>query len=82
MAYAQSRSMNAELNEGATDGKYKKIVVDRGGIGVAQSATTRARVDLHDVWYGTHEEQIKTRPDGVPVHTPNYVQTPPSQAGF
>lgn len=82
MAYAPSRSMNAELNEGATDGKYKKIVVDRGGLGVANSATVRHRVDLNDVWYGRHEDEVKVRPDGKAVHTPNYVQTPPSQAGF
>jgi hypothetical protein len=82
MAYAQSRSMNSELNEGATDGKYKKIVVDRGGIGATTSATTRARVDLNDVWFGRHEDEFKTRPDGQVVRTPNYVQTPPSQAGF
>lgn len=82
MAHATPRSMNAELNEGATDGKYKKIIVDRGGLGVTQSATTRARIDLNDVWYGRHEDEIKIRPDGQPVHTPNFVQTPPSQAGF
>lgn len=82
MAYAPSRSMNAELNEGATDGKYKKLVVDRGGLGVASSATVRHRVDLNDVWYGRHEEAVKMRPDGKPVHTPNYVPTPPAQAGF
>jgi hypothetical protein len=82
MAYPTARSMNAELNEGATDGKYKKIVVDRGGLGVANSATVRARVDLSDVWYGRHEDLVKVRPDGQPVQTPNYVQTPPSQAGF
>jgi hypothetical protein len=74
--------MNAELNEGATDGKYKKVVRDRGGLGVAHSGTVTARLDLHDVWYGIHEDEIKIRPDGKPVHTPNYVSTPPSQAGF
>uniref|UniRef100_A0AAU3I6B7 Uncharacterized protein n=1 Tax=Streptomyces sp. NBC_01393 TaxID=2903851 RepID=A0AAU3I6B7_9ACTN len=74
--------MNAELNEGATDGKYKKLVADRGGLGVANSDTIRARVDLNDTWYGRHEDLVKVRPDGKAVHTPNYVQTPPSQAGF
>jgi hypothetical protein len=74
--------MNAELSEGATDGKYKKIVANRGGIGVTDSLTVRTRVDLNDVWYGRHEDEVKIRPDGKPVHTPYYVQTPPSQAGF
>lgn len=82
MVYAPSRSMNAELNEGATDGKYKKLVVDRGGPGVTQSDTVRARVDLNDVWYGRHEDEVKIRPDGKTVTTPNYVHAPPSQAGF
>jgi hypothetical protein len=74
--------MNAELSEGMTDGKYKKIIAERGGIGVTDSLTSRTRVDLNDVWYGRHEEEIKVRPDGKPVHTPNYVPTPPAQAGF
>ncbi|MFF1701278.1 hypothetical protein [Streptomyces sp. NPDC058252] len=74
--------MNAELSEGMTDGKYKKIVANRGGIGVTDSLTVRSRIDLHDVWYGRHEDEVKIRPDGKPVHTPNYVQTQPPQAGF
>lgn len=82
MAYPPSRSMNASLNEGATDGKYNKIVVDRDGPGVSHSLTNRTREDLNDVWYGRHEEAVKMRPDGKPVHTPNYVPTPPAQAGF
>jgi hypothetical protein len=74
--------MNAELSEGMTDGKYKKIITERGGPGVTDSLTARARVDLNDVWYGRHEDEVKIRPDGKPVHTPNYVPTPPAQAGF
>lgn len=74
MAYAQSRSMNAELNEGATDGKYKKVVNDRGGS--IDPGTHIARLDLHDRYYGIHEEQVKVRGDGKVVHTPNYVSTP------
>jgi hypothetical protein len=82
MAFPTSRSMNGELDEGATDGKYKKIVVNRGGLGVAHSETVRARADLHDVWYGRHEAAVKVRPDGKHVHTPNYVPTAPAQDGF
>lgn len=75
MAYAQSRSMNAELNEGLTDGKYKKVINNRGG--VVEGTTQRARTDLLDVWHGIHEEPIKVRPDGVAARTPNYVATAP-----
>lgn len=82
MTHAPSRSMNSELDEGMTDGKFKKIVVDRGGPGVADSLTVRTRADLNDVWYGRHEDAIKIRPDGKPVHTPNYVSAPSAQAGF
>ncbi|MDX3260747.1 hypothetical protein PV336_16120 [Streptomyces sp. MI02-2A] len=74
--------MNAELSEGMTDGKYKKLVADRGGIGVTNSATLLSRTDLNDVWYGRHEAMVKDRPDGQTVPTPNYVSTPPAQAGF
>jgi hypothetical protein len=74
--------MNAELSEGMTDGAHKKVIRDRGGIGVTDTLTVRSRVGLSDVWYGIHEDEIKVRPDGKPVHTPNYVQTHPSQAGF
>jgi hypothetical protein len=74
--------MNAEMDEGATDGKYNKIVVDRGGEGATHSLTVRSRADLNDVYYSRHEAAIKMRPDGKPVRTPNYVPTPPAQAGF
>lgn len=82
MAYAPSRSMNAELNEGATDGRYKKVVRDRGGLGVTHSETAHVRGDLNDVWYGIHEKPEKVRPDGRAVRTPNFIPTPPAQAGF
>jgi hypothetical protein len=74
MVYPVSRSMNSELNEGATDGKYKKVVRDRGQ---AEGATHASRLDLDDYYYGIHEEPLKVRPDGKLVHTPNYVATPP-----
>lgn len=73
MAYAPSRSMNAELNEGSTDGKYKKVINDRGGS--VDPATYRSRIDLYDRHYGIHEEQVKLRGDGKPVHTPNFIPT-------
>ncbi len=75
MAYAPHRSMNAELSEGMTDGKYKKVVQNRGGF-VDPSAYADRR-DLSDVWYGgIYEEPSKVRPDGEVVRTPNYVPTP------
>lgn len=83
MAYPPSRSMNAELNEGATDGKYNKIVRDRSApASYFADETTEQREGLNDVWYARHETPLKRRPDGKPVHTPNFVPTPFAQAGF
>lgn len=75
MALPQLRSMNAELNEGATDGRYKKVVQNRGG--VVEGSTYGNRTDLDDVWYGIHEESAKDIPGKYGVQsTPNYVPTP------
>lgn len=77
MAYPQARSMNGDLNEGATDGKYKKVINDRGG---RVGATTYAeRRDLNDNWFGIHETPDKVIPgrDSIAV-TPNYVPTAPT----
>lgn len=76
MVYPISRSMNADLHEGATDGAYKKVVTDRGGI--VEGATWNARHDLYDPWYGIHEERVKMAGDNVAGPTPNYVPTPPA----
>lgn len=83
MAYPPARSMNAEFNEGSTDMKYRKLVVDRSApAGHFADETTQQRADLNDVWYGRHEAPVKRRPDGQAVHTPNYTPTPLAQAGF
>lgn len=74
MAYARPRSMNADLNEGATDGRYKKIVADRGG--VPESGTYEMRSSLNDTWYGIHETKVKMAPDGLAHITPDYVVSP------
>jgi len=74
VAYAPHRSMNAELSEGMTDGKFKKVVQDRGGF--VEPATYASRSELHDIWYGIHEEPNKMRPDNKIVRTPNFVSTP------
>lgn len=74
MAYPQLRSMNASLTEGATDGRYKKVISDRDG--VVDPQTYANRDELDDVWYGIHE----TNPKDVPgmsgyKSTPNYRPT-------
>ena len=74
MSYPASRSMNAELSEGSTDGKYKKVVRDRGG--VIDPGTLTERADLDDRYYGIHEKQVKVAPDGLLHATPDYARTP------
>ncbi len=75
MSYAPHRSMNGDLNEGATDGKYKKVITDRGGF--PEPLTYADRKDLDPAHYGALvEETNKVRGDGKIVHTPNTVNTP------
>ncbi|MGW3860254.1 hypothetical protein ACWEDZ_02050 [Streptomyces sp. NPDC005047] len=76
MSYATPRSMTGDLNDGLTDGTYKKVSTDRGG-GV-DPATYGVRQDLNDLWYGVHEAAVKRRPEGLAVRTPTYVPTPPA----
>lgn len=76
MATAIPRSANAELNEGMTDGKYKKVINDRGGL--VEPTTYLVRKDLADIWYGIHEEPGKVLPDALHQKTPNFVATPPA----
>lgn len=76
MSYANSRPLGGEMNEGLTDGGYKKISRDRGGS--VDPATYAARSDLSDVWHGIHEANSKQRPDGQTVRTPGYVPNPPA----
>lgn len=73
MVYPISRSMNAEMNEGSSDGKYKKVVRDRGG--VIAPGTYESREDLNDQYYGIHEKTVKVAPDGLLHTTPNFVAT-------
>jgi hypothetical protein len=75
MGYAPMRSMNAELDTGLADGRYKQVIKDRGGF--PEGATEGARRDLHDMWYGIHEtprKQLATL-DG-PRRTQGYTATP------
>jgi len=80
MSYAPNRPLGAELNEGLTDGLYKKISRDRGGR--VEPTTYNVRRDLHDYYYGLHETPVKRRPDGVTVRTPGYVANPPAHLYF
>lgn len=80
MVYPRSRSMNADLNEGATDGKYKKVVQDRG---LAEPGTYNERRDLDDAWHGIHEAPTKVVPGrGQAARTPNFVATPQAEDDF
>ena len=74
MATAPARSMNSDLFEGMTDGKYKKVVRGRGGF--VEPTTYQERRDLFDRWYGIHEAANKTLGDGRVVVTEEYVATP------
>lgn len=74
MAWAPRRSMTADLSEGATDGRYKKVVQNRGG--QVEQTFVKSRQDLSDAWYGIHESVGKTRPDSQRVATPESVPTP------
>lgn len=61
----ESRSENVGLDEGATDGSYRKNRPDTGGR--IEGTTEAARRTLHPGWnYGTFQEApIMRRPDGV-----------------
>jgi hypothetical protein len=74
MALPPLRNMNAELVEGATDGGYKKVTQNRGGM--VESTTYASRQQLDDLWYGIHEDNPKTIPGMAGSRpTPNYVPT-------
>lgn len=72
----QNRSQNAELAEGMSDGKYKKVVTDRGGN--VSPGTYADRRQLSDVHFGIHEAREKVLGDGTVHVTPDFVGTPPA----
>lgn len=74
MAVNMSRSMNSDLAEGMSDGSYKKVVMDRGG--VVEPGTYDSRRDLSDLFHGIHEAPNKTLGDGTSHTTPNFGETP------
>ena len=79
MTYGPTRSVNAALHEGLTDGSYKKVIRDRGGF--PEGTTQAARRDLDDTWYGIHETPSKVSGDGIDIATPNFVPTAPARLG-
>lgn len=74
MAYPRTRSVNRELDAGATDGKYKKVIADRGGD--VEQTFTGNRTDLTNAYYGIHESPAMYRPDGRLCTNPYAVSTP------
>lgn len=61
----ENRSLNGDLNEGSTDGKYRKVHPNRGG--VVESATDMNRKHLHPFYgygYALSEAEPKVSPDG------------------
>ena len=76
MAYPASRSCVNELNQGMTDGTYKQVNRDRGG--VIEPTTLAARDELNDVYYGIHEIAVKDTPDGLKAATPTFAATRPA----
>lgn len=69
-------SVNSELRQGATDGTYKQVVKDRGGI--VETATYDARRDLSISLYGITECADKSVPGtlGESYRGPYTVRTP------
>ena len=63
MVYPLSRSMNADLSEGMTDGEYKKYSPNRGG--VIEPTTRQTRSDLEAMYYGFQDKPIKVASDGL-----------------
>lgn len=74
MAYPKCRSMNRDLEEGMTDGRYKKVVMDRGGRPEGALAH-QCRENLDSVNYGINEMRDKAFGDSTYGQTPNYVET-------
>lgn len=75
MAYPQPRSLNKDLMEGMSDGKYQKVCENLGGV-VEKELLYGGLEDLSDTYYGIHEAPVKRLPDGtVDRNSLNYVPT-------
>ena len=77
MAYPNARSCNAELTAGMTDGKYKKVAMDRGG--EVELLAPAERQQLADVWQGIHEAPEMMTPDGRKIVNPYHIAMPEAQ---
>ena len=78
MAYPKPRSMNHDLEEGMSDGKYQKVVQHRGGI-VEKELAYATLMDLSDTYYGVHEAKVKRLPDStVDDDSEDYTETKPA----
>lgn len=64
------RSMAIELRLGATDGAYKHLYTNRGG--VVDSATMDSRKDLSDTNFGIHEAHAMEVPGSWDSLVPAY----------
>jgi hypothetical protein len=73
MAQNTSRSMNADLAEGMSDGKYKKVVTDRGGNISPETAEDRRDLGSR---FDIAESRRKVLGDGTVHVTPDYVDFP------
>lgn len=76
MSYPALRPKRSEFLEGATDGAYKKAIMNRGGF-VEPQTYEDYRADLADTWHGIHEAVVKTSPTGGQGVTPNTTITRP-----
>lgn len=75
MAYPRTRSVNRELDAGATDGRYRKVIADRGGD--VEHTFVENRMDLTNAFYGIHESPVMQVPGCArPCTNPYAVITP------
>lgn len=68
--YAQARNMNADLERGTVDGKYKFARPNAGG--VVETTTAKFRKETCGIWHGFNEASTKVLPDGRSVTTIDY----------
>ncbi len=73
MAYAKARSANRELNLGMTEGGFKQVNKDRGG--VVEPLTADIRLDLDHKYYALSEAPSFRTPDGPSMVSPYHVAT-------
>lgn len=78
--YAKPRSCNNELSAGMTDGKYKKVIADRGG--EVEHTFVENRRHLIDGYYGVHESPSMMRPDGRQCTNPYAVPMPEADPAY